>query len=102
MTTTRRRLASEVAHECFEGVLALALERDEPVPDVVLPPESTASRVINVLRPGEDAVFVPPDRLRDLAKTLDEVPHVDPSPRKRAAKRKAPPGKRGKFHVFNV
>ena len=92
MTTTRPCVPSEVAHECLEGVLVRALESDAPVPQVVLPENCTAARVVGVLEPDQSATLLSPSRVPKVTKTLDNVRHVDSKPKRRPAKRKIPPG----------
>ena len=96
MSTTRPRVPSEVAHECLEGVLVRALEKNAPVPVVILPENCTAARVVEVLEPKESSTHLSPFRVPQVTKTLDNVRHVDNKPKRRSAKRKVPPGERSK------
>ena len=89
-------MPSEVAHECLEGVLVRALEKDAPVPVVILPENCTAARVVGVLEPGESSTRLSPTRVPQVAKILDNVRHVDTKPKRRSAKRKVPTGERSK------
>ena len=88
MSTTRARVPSEIAHECLEGVLVRALESDAPVPEVVLPDNCTAARVVQVLQPAQGPACLSPGRVPEVVKALDNVRHVDTKPKRRPSKRK--------------
>ena len=110
MSTTRARVASEIAHECLDNIIVRALEKGSAVPEVSvykylvsyclsypnffskvhLPRHSATARVIHKIHPENtiSPIKLGPSEVHTITKTLDNVKYIEKNTKRRGSKRK--------------